>query len=137
MISICDDQSIISYFHVEVPGFCMSSSAVPFSVFACLWLCVCVWGGHAHMCVIGRESWIFPILFCEDNKTVDSIFVAIYSASRFFLHQEVFLQYPDHDTHRTGSLVHSFGINFITEVHISKHNIALFCILFQIKGIKL
>ena len=42
MISICDDQSIISYFHVEVPGFCMSSRA--FSVFACLWLCV-------HVCV--------------------------------------------------------------------------------------
>lgn len=95
--------------------------------------CVCVCGHYT----IGRESWIFPILFCEDNKTVDSIFVAIYSASRFFLHQEVFLQYPDHDTHRTGSLVHSFGINFITEVHIPKHNIALFCILFQIKGIKL
>ena len=64
MISICDDQSIISYFHVEVPGFCMSSRVVPFSVFACLWLCV-----HVCVCVcmcvcvcvcghytIGRES---------------------------------------------------------------------------------
>lgn len=46
MVSVCGDGGPISHSHVEVPGFCRSSSAAPFSVFTCVsalcLVCVCM-----------------------------------------------------------------------------------------------